>query len=430
MDYQSARLTEPGAAGTPGSETACRIALAEDGLFVLPDGRAEIYLYYSDIDRLTDEDVQVRLETWEGKSYLLSHMGRQYGQLVHDLCERRQRQLVRNLLMLDTDYQKEFTCAYEFTDSAGAERRDGAARLVLYRNSMVLFPSLENPFALRYCDLEALKFDPDPYVLLLDFDLGERLALTRLGTRFGELEKDLRRLVDEMYERTAVLLGGSFPPETSEEILLRLSRTLRQGKATSRALIETVGPGLWDRLQDVIFVDESGEASPVRRKAFAYLAARTTPALTFLGLREGFTSGEENPRPVYWFMVALPQANAIASEVTNESGHATYFFRIGPGASSTAADAQRRVLQLSRALQALNFRREVIYAREEALATDRFARYRVALRKLPYLREARQCFLGRAAHASEAGWERRVEAILAGAGSVVSGTFIEEDEVG
>jgi len=415
MDYHSAHLTGPGHEG--GSDgVACRVGLAEDGLFALPEGCPEMYLSYSDIDQLVDEGTRLSIKTWDGRGYFLSHMGRQYGPFTYDLRERRQRQLVRNLLMLDVDYQKEFTCAYEFASAAGGVRKDAAAKLVLYRNSMVFFPSLDDPLNVWYCDLETVRFDSGAYALVLEFDLEERLVLTKLGTRFSELELDLRRLVDEMYKRTAELLKRSFPPETPEEVLLLLSRALRQGKATSRARIDAVKPGMWERLQDVVFVDENGEASLLRRKAFAYLAERTTPDLTFLGIRETFTSGAEDPRPIYWFMVALPQANAIASEVTNESGYATYFFRITAGSSPTPTQTLRRVAQLNRALQALNFRREVISAREELLATDRFARYRVALRKLPYLREARQSFLGRAVHASEAAWERRVETILAGAG--------------
>src|SRR5919197_745644 len=100
-----------------------------------------------------------------------------------------------------------------------------------------------------------------------------------------------------------------------------------------------------------------------------------------------------------------PVGRAVAHEVTSEEGHATYLYRSDPG------DLHRSIARLNRALLTLNFRREPIYAQAEEIETGQFQKYRVAVRKLDYLRFARDSFLGRAIH--NATWKAQVDAALA-----------------
>lgn len=132
--------------------------------------------------------------------------------------------------------------------------------------------------------------------------------------------------------------------------------------------------------------------------------------------------GDERPETDLWYFCPLSAhgepINAVAHEVTSEKGHATYLFRLmeperfsALGGDALAAEVGLAIARLNRALLLLNFRREPLYASEEEIATGRFARYRVALRKLDYLRWARANLLGRAIHNST--WEQQVEDIAA-----------------
>ena len=122
-----------------------------------------------------------------------------------------------------------------------------------------------------------------------------------------------------------------------------------------------------------------------------------------------------------WFFCPLSRdgvpINAVASEVTSESGHATYVFRLmeperfaSLRGDELADEIGRAIGRLNRALLLLNFRREPLYASEDEIRSGRLTRYRVALRLLPYLRWARESFLGRAAHT--AGWDAAIDRIL------------------
>lgn len=462
MDFHPGRCKTLDAHGQVTADGPCRAALADDGLVVEAEGLGDpTYLYYSDIDRLAAQDYELRLTMANGEVRVLYFLGSYFGQLARDLSARRREQLLKNLLLAgDGASAQDFGGTYSL-DAGPA----GAARLLLYPDSLVVFPEEADPFAFNYADLTGLDFDPSAYALTLSFDLGERLALTRLGNRFREFQQAITRQRDALFQRSAAFLGAALPPGTAEGTLIRLARVMPLGRAASRAEIEAVGPGLWDRLVTAAVPgggdgsepdhggdpdhgdgldDGGGPAADAVRQALQWLAARS--AFTYLGIREpgrraaaqadgepdaadgrsesepesdgeagSDTGGETAAVPLFWFVAAFPERNVLASEVLGESGHATYFFRLGDQASAGPAEAHgvdRAARRLARALRALNFRREVIMASDADLAGDRMLRYRVALRKLPYLSDVRRAFLGRAIHRTGGGWEKQAQRLL------------------
>lgn len=452
MDFHPGRCKTLDAHGQVTADGPCRAALADDGLLVEAEGLGDpTYLYYSDIDRLATEDYEVRLTMAGGEVRVLYFLGSYFGQFARDLSARRREQLLRNLLLAgDGASAQDFGGTYSL-DAGPA----GAARLLLYPDSLVVFPEEADPFAFNYADLTGLDFDPSAYALTLTFDLGERLVLTRLGNRFREFQQAVTRQRDALFQRSAAFLGAALPPGTAEGTLIRLARVMPLGRAASRAEIEAVGSGLWDRLVTAAVSgrgdgggqdDGGGQAADAVRQALEWLAARSQSAFTYLGIREpgrraaaqadgepdaadgrsenepesdgeaGSDTGEETAAaPLFWFVAAFPERNVLASEVLGESGHATYFFRLGDQASAGAPGApgvDQAARRLARALRALNFRREVIMASDADLAGDRMLRYRVALRKLPYLSDVRRAFLGRAIHRTGGGWEKQAQRLL------------------
>ncbi|MGE5672331.1 MAG: hypothetical protein ACM3XM_00385, partial [Mycobacterium leprae] len=317
----------------------------------------------------------------------------------------RNEQLIRNLLMLDAEFEKEFAGAYALELPDGQTQSDRSCRIMLYRSSLVVVPSATDFFNVAYADIQSLAFDPERYCLELRLDLGERLVFTMLGGRFGELEREIRRLTQALYHRTAAYLRERLPAEAPDAQLPPLASTLRQGKAVSRGAIQAAAPGLWPFLEQLLFTNEAGESAPGRRACFEHLCQMAQDQYIYVGLREGFESREERVAPVCWFVVAFPDQGRMAVEVTNESGYATYVYRM-------AGPVETAVRSLSRAMVALNFRREVISASEAELAGPKMGRYRVALRKLAPVRQLREMFVGKAAHTTEEAWAARMAELL------------------
>ncbi|HWI63258.1 MAG TPA: hypothetical protein VNT75_15575 [Symbiobacteriaceae bacterium] len=377
MEFHSGKYRLEHWPGQADTEGACRVALTDESVIVAPDSGGEYSLYYSDIDRVFEHDHRIELHHFGGSVLTVYFLGTWFGQCLADLRLKRGAQLVRNLGMLDAAFEKEFQGAYEFEAPDGARHGDRACRISLYRTSMVVEPAGGDFWSVAYADIEAMTFDPGRYALDLRLDLGERISFRMLGTRFGELEKELRRLSSEMYKRTAASLAETVP----EAVASDLAVLLRQGKAVPQARVLTLAPGFWPAFP------------PERQASLDYLRSLTDHI--YVGYREAF-AGEQ---PIYWYVAVFPEQGRLAVEVPSEEGNATYVYRLdGP--------EERSVGLLSRAMVALNFRREVISASEAQLADGRMARYRVAVRKLPYLRRLRELFVGKASHTD--GWQRRI----------------------
>ncbi len=140
----------------------------------------------------------------------------------------------------------------------------------------------------------------------------------------------------------------------------------------------------------------------------------------------GSEAGEvepEGPKTWLWYFTPLAREgrpiNAVAQEVTSESGHATYLYRLmdqtrfdslsGEALADAVGEA---IARLNRALLTLNFRREPIYLPDDQITQGRYTRYAVALRKLEYLQWARRAFLGRAIHKDDATWRSNLDQAL------------------
>lgn len=400
MDFHPARYRLVTPDDRPPVEGGCRVALGDEGLFVALDGDGERFFYYSDMDRVIGQEYQIHMPCFDGRHLTLSLLGTWYGQALADLRRLRSAQLAKNLLMQDGLPEKSFRGAYSFEAAGGQRHADEACTITLYNSSVVVEPEREDWWSFTYPDVTAMAFDPDTYALRLHLDLGEQVAFRMLGNRFGELEHEIRRLTEALYDRTGALLQERLPETVPQATLHRLARVLRQGKAVPRQQVEAAAPGVWPALEAVLFTGESGEPDTARQEAVAHLCGQASPEHVYVGLREGFTGSA----PIFWFVVCFPADGRLAVEVTNESGNATYVYRMeGP--------PERAVAEVSRALTAVGFRREVISASDDELAVDgRLARYQVALRKVPYVRRLRERFIGKAAH-TEA-WPRRMAGLL------------------
>jgi hypothetical protein len=127
--------------------------------------------------------------------------------------------------------------------------------------------------------------------------------------------------------------------------------------------------------------------------------------------------GPERPANTLWFFAPLSRdgrpVNLVAQEVTSDAGHATYLYRLmdadrfaSLSGDALAEEVAAGIRRLNQALLTLNFRREPIYLPEDQIASARFAKYAVALRKLDYLQWARRAFVTRLIHNQT--WEQQL----------------------
>jgi len=308
----------------------------------------------------------------------------------------------------------------------------------LYANGLVGMPLGGDPFQLGMHELGAIAWE--------DY----RITCTTPGhtavlhgaepadlARFHRAVQGARLKVEE---ETARLLAAVFPALDFAQTT-RLVDLLLRGRAAPKPALDAAVPWLWGRIEEVI------ATSAKTAESYDFLRARAGDHLWF-GLRRlseserraesaapeeppGETpepppesdaeepAAEAAPEPerdfLFWFMAGLRTGarRSLAVEVcSGTKGFATYVYRCPDGGDDATAFADTAEV-VSRAMVHLNFYREPLYAPSKEIETGRFAEYKLAVRKLPYLRSARERFAGRAIHTTPAAWQRGLEKLLA-----------------
>jgi hypothetical protein len=365
-----------------GAPVAAAASLGEEALTFEPDGGAPIDLAYVDIDDLFDDDYTLRLTDYRGRRFDLSMLGKAYGQVAADVRSRRDELLGHQLLLTGVNEQ----------DRYPGKLLGGEAplpvELRLFEDLLVVVPERGTIWGLPYSFVEDVTWDAELYQVHVRDDEGEEHVFGQLAKRSEEFVGELRRLLEAAGARTQAALAGLVPGAPPQ-----LGRLMRDGRAVQQREVDALDAALWPKLEAAVV----GEAL---REPYETLKALSPPGEVALGVKQvGGASGAEE-RPILWFFCPLG-TRAVAHEVTSEEGHATYVYRGDPST----------ILRLNRALLTLNFRREPIYAPAEEIESGQFQQYRVALRKLDYLRFAREAFLGRAIHNER--WKAQVDEILA-----------------
>ncbi len=416
-----------------GPPAPARIDVGEEGVDIAQQGGAQIHVPFVDIEDLHDDNYTLRLTDHTGAHYELSMLGRAYGQVLADVRKRRDAALERDLLLVGVNRQDTFPGKL----FGGPEPLP--VRVTLYEDLLVVLPERGTMFGVPYSFVERVDWDEELYQVHVVTDEGRDLVFGHLAKRSEEFRDELRRLLDALAARTAATLRLLLPG-LPEAVIGPLAGLMRDGRAAQRWQIDAVDPSIWPRLEDV------AAATPELRASYERLRSMTVEPWAAFGVKAVKTAGEDEPAPSdapaepaaagettagvdsgavtdLWYFCPLQDGgrplNVVAQEVASASGHATYLFRALPperfaslGGDQLAAEVARSIHELNRALLQLNFRREPIYLSDKQIAEGPYARYRVALRKLEHLREARERFLGRATH--NASWEDQVREAAAG----------------
>lgn len=396
---------------------ACEIHL--DDAFLLVKGHRVHRIAYEEIESVRQSGWTVELGLHpEGRIVLSGLDGAVVRPLFLHLSRLRGTRWAELLRFVEGDVLDEIECKFALDGG-----REGEALVRLYPAALVVLPFGGEPFQLGLHETDPIQLAG--YRLVLGH---LRTATTLFGGEPGSLTRfhgSIVRARQGIEDETAGLLTELFPALEFAQ-LDRLTALLLRGKAASKRDIDAAVPWLWEKIEDVV------RKGAKMAESYAYLRKRAGDRLWFglrrltelekldevesSGTEEADDDGEPEPETkpdfLFWFMAGIPAAGShfLAVEiVAGTTGYATYVYRALPssgGEESFGATAQL----VSRTLIALNFHREPLYASEKEIETGEFAEYKLALRKLDYLRTARSLFVGRAIHT--AAWESSVEKLL------------------
>ncbi|MDQ2982598.1 MAG: hypothetical protein M3R70_01550 [Actinomycetota bacterium] len=402
MPY-SGQLTIDGGTAAPAT-----VELGDEALALAANGSA-ITLAYVDIDELVDDDYTLRLRDYTGRRYELTMLGKAYGQILADLRLRRDERLGHDLLLTGVALQDTYPGKL-----FGGETPE-PVELRLFEDLLVVVPERGTMWGLPFSFVEEVIWDEELYQVRVATDDGQVYVFGHLAKRSEEFRDELLRLLAALERRTAATLQALLPG-ASPAAVSALAAVMRDGRAVQQHVVDELAPGLWPSLEDAV-------VGPDLKESYEALKAQSPAGWTALGVKTVRASDAEAPGDVVlWFFCPLGRdgkpVNAVAHEITSEQGHATYLYRPVEAerwpqlADAEIADAVRAgVTRINRAILTLNFRREPIYAPAEEIENGRYSRYRVALRKLDYLRFTRDALLGRAIHNES--WAKQVDDAVA-----------------
>jgi len=167
--------------------------------------------------------------------------------------------------------------------------------------------------------------------------------------------------------------------------------------------VDEISPSLWPKMEKCV------EHSPLA-DYYKHLSEVAETSLGAVGFRKVMEM-------VYvWVMMPVmgtsdSGGNAVALEVTSETGHATYLFWVMPRESFPTATRERFVQEAEKVVRDLNesviatgFRREPIYLSEDQLNTSEYSKYLYAAGHLEPLKLLRERFFARVMHNTVEQW--------------------------
>ena len=457
MPFLSGRFRYLNPDGSVAESGACQIAFEAETFKLLPGTGSPLAFDLGDIDMFSPADFELTLALYTGKKILLSHFGKAFQNLRHDLLEAYRKRLVQCLLLEDLEETTRFDGFARLESSR--EPFVGDAEFRLYKSNLAVLPLRAAGFQWRLAEIDTVHFDENNYAVTLE-SAGERLTVTKLAKRTHEFRDALLDAMSCLAEKSAQALSRLFPfldPDQFQQV----ARIMKEGQVAPLGRLKAIYPKIEQAIMKEI-VDE--KLRPYFETLLGYtplgqlytgfkfirkeeesavpevreVVRETTPEdeedpgresqPPSEGADQGAARAEEREPILHWFFFPLatkPAAQCpsdlVAWETTSKSGRATYFFRLVPSQrSGKLADAEEGSMsadaalqQLNRAIVLLNFRREPIYLSDEALQIEpRYRRYAIACRKIPELRRLRAAFVGRAIHTSHQAWHKQVQEFL------------------
>ncbi len=332
------------------------VELTADALELRSNEGAPLVVPFRDIDSAYAADHRVHLTLFPPEALEIYFLGPRYVPFCDEFFEKRNAALVKELFLADRRRIETFQGRFA---RAGAAPLEG--RIDLFPRALVFFPRTSDPFFLRIAEIEAIKADPQNYVVQVVAD--DTVDVNYLGLRFEEFQERLRRTRFDMERRCGRMLEKRIPGAGA------LAPRMLDGCVVS----ESEADRFWGPLENLVCRSEE------RAATYRYLQERAT-ASAWIGIQEiggsdlDEVEGETETQHLLWYYV--PIGPVVAHEIVSEEDHATYFYRA-------------EIPKINRAWAMLQFRRDVILNPEK---------YPAAVRKLPHLREVTDVFVGRAIH--------------------------------
>jgi hypothetical protein len=344
---------------------------------------ASAEISFAEISELALSDYVVTVRS-DGGDYAFSRMGNWCQPFYDALCESYSAAVLRAL----------FVSGEPIVTAACAE---GPVRV--FDNCVVTLPPSLGARRVPLCFVTGM--EKRDYAVTLRTDTGESVAYIKLGYDYEPFAAALETQIRALRERTLAAVR-ELDTSLSASQASQLASLMPEGAAASVARLTAIAPSFLTALERKINDTRAADSYNAFRRLCDI-------AQIHIGFRKSdvpetgdvLSDLEAPPDPyLLWITAPSPDGQFAAVEFC-EPDSATFVYRTG---GDFAAFAR----QLTRALEAVSFKREVIRLSDDELQNPENADYYMASRRTAALRFVRNSFVGRVIHASAESWKRKL----------------------
>ena len=367
---------------------------------------------FVEINALLLDDYIVTVKADNG-DYVFSKLGNWCQPFYDVLCEEYNKAVLRSLFVKGEPI---VTAKGDYFYNEADRSAGGSAPVYVYENCVVVLPTNLGARRVPLCfTCEMVKGD---FELTLRLDTGEDYTWSKLGYDTAPFSEAVEKQISALREKSFAAIR-ELDPSMSAAQGSQLVKIIPQGAAAAIGLLGGIAPSFVAALEAKIENTRAAET-------YSFFKEMCDPAKILIGFRKNEAAVEEAaeeptaaeptavtdeaeteaeaeaPDPyLLWLIAPSPDGQYAAVEFA-EKNAATFVYK-------TDGDFDGFSRQLSRALEAIDFKREVIRLPDAELRIPENADYFMAAKRTAALRFIRAGFIGRVIHSSPEAWKRKLE---------------------
>ena len=282
---------------------------------------------------------------------------------------------------------------YRYTDGSGSA--EGQADIKLYERCLCILPPNDGGRRIPLCFVRALEKGNFSHKLTLD--TGETYELMRLGYDTDPFETKLSQCLYTV-RQNAVSAALSVDNSLGTMQSAQIAKLMPEGVAAPMGALALISPSFSKAIEEKIGNSRASET-------YIHFKEICDPKEILVGTKS-YLAGEDQ-KDVLWIVAPKVKGDggmaAVEMALSEDLAAATFVYRF-------QGEWEAFYKRLNHAIEAVNFRREVISLSDEDLNRKENALYKMAVKRTAALQFLRKCYAGRVIHATPESWKRDLNA--------------------
>ncbi|MDR1954831.1 MAG: zinc-ribbon domain-containing protein [Candidatus Methanoplasma sp.] len=349
--------------------------------------------------KLADHVITIKADRGD---LVLSKMGNWCQPFYEALCDAYNKAVLRSLFVKSSPViiaKGNYRYTEKNTDGIGA------AAINVYENSVVILPPDIGARRVPLCFVCGI--EKSDLELTLKTDAGETYTYAKLGYEIGPFASAVEKQIGLLRERSMAAVMEIDPTLTVTQAS-QIVKLMPQGAAASFGQLAAIAPSFAEALEKKIAGSRAAESYAIFKELCdpmqIYIGFKRNEAIPKVAEGSVEEEGAEaaSPDPYMLWLIAPSPDERFATVEFAEANTATFIYHTG-------GDFDGFAKQLNRALEAIDFKREVIRLSDEELRKPENTDYFMASKRTAALQFVRSNFAGRVIHSSAESWKRKVK---------------------